>query len=900
MVSIVRAEAIITAKSQLSPGLAAASRELARFHARHARVATAATAASARMKVAYSDIADKVNAVQSAIARMDHRKGALAATAQIEGIRKSLAAADKIDAFRQASRRLDDLSVNLRSARQEAARAKAAMLAGGGSAAAGAQDRTAVAVDRATRAFREQGVATRAARAALADAGIAVKGLASAELQLKRNIDAATAALQKQAVAQTRSAARREGLGQIGAVAGVAAAYKGRQIAEKAVHSVGDFDIAIRKQRAFTDISKEDQDRLLVPQAKRIGQETQFTNLDIVKAQTAAMQGLPSTISGTLKAEVAQGMIENAKNYALVMESGMSTAAEAMRSYLQTTGQDISTKEKAVAASNKATNQLVRMAKLGGMNDEDVQQYLKFAAASGTAAGISPESLMSIAALARRGGLRGDEAGVFMRATSSKLVSPTKKGLAALNAAGIDHSQYVKMPGSLDVDALEGQFKTQMGLGFQPEVRERLSKVLSDPKIIGDRSSFVQAVTEAVEGQFPKTSKGTMRPADRVNVAKSAGTFHQMSATSVDAEGLLDRIMESSMTLAQLNAFLTDKHGGKGAITQRQREEYTAARKQLREAGDDPDFAKKKADEIMGGVGGSIEQAKGAMENFILSLGVANEGLIKFGAETFSSTLEMFEKLSTGGQQAATALGAIAALGAGGYGMAKLFGLLTGNGSSAALTGSAAALTESAVALNVAAARLGGAGIAAGAGTAAGAAGTAAAGGGAGAALAGAARVIPGLGTLAFAGYGLSVIGAANKKHFDGVEPGAEHNEGRNRRRAYHDQLRSRMQAFKANALGEEGSIPSVGQAGFSLSGISEIGSKAGEVKTSVEAIGPAATSAGSQISSGFGNAVSQIQSAISAVDLLQQKLNSLRMPSLSFGGSLGGLNTGKGMSEVR
>ncbi|WP_371332187.1 phage tail tape measure protein [Bosea sp. BIWAKO-01] len=479
--------------------------------------------------------------------------------------------------------------------------------------------------------------------------------------------------------------------------------------------------------------------------------------------------------------------MENVKNYALVMEADMEQAAEAIRSYLQSTGKDISTKEKALFEANKATNQLVKMANLGGMSNK----YIKYAAASGTAAGLTPESMMSIAAVARRASLRGDEAGTFMRSTASKLVAPTKDGLAALNAAGIDHNKFVRMPSALDVNGLQGQFRNGMGLNFTPETRANLEKVLADRSLIGDRGKFTTAVTEAIEGQMPKTKKGTMKPADRVNVAKAAGKFHQMSAESVDAEGLLDAVMQSKMTLAQLNDFLTNKHGGKGAITAAQREEYVASRKGLNKTGDDPNFAKNKADSIMAGVGGSYEQAKGAIDNFVLSIGEANKGLIKFGPDGFSTVLDSFGKLSTEGQQAATAVAAAGAAYGAGVGALKLSGVLTGG---AALSGSAAALDASAAALTAAAAKLAG-----------------------GSAvpeavkktvpLAAAGMTAAGAASVAAIAAGAAIIVNDYKPAQPGVtkataQPRQEHDDARSRRRAFDAKLRAETQAVKATVEG--------------------------------------------------------------------------------------------------
>lgn len=537
-----------------------------------------------------------------------------------------------------------------------------------------------------------------------------------------------------------RWADRREAATVLGAGGAVIAGHHGKQIARDAITSAADFDLAVRKQRVFTDLSASDQAGLLA-QAKQIGQETQFSNIDVVKAQTAAMQGLPAGFSSTLKAEVAQGIIANVRNFSTLMETDLKEGSEIIRGYLQQTGKDISTKEKALFEANKATNQLVKMAKLGGMSGEDVSQFLKFAASPGTAAGLSPETMMSLAALARRGGLRGDEAGTFIRATSAKLVSPTGPGLAALNAAGIKFSDYVSMPERLSTSALEGQFQMKLGKGFTPSVRKRLDAINADQSLIGDRGKYTEAVVSAVGDILGKTKGGKVRASDTQKAAKAIGDFHKVSAQSVDTERLLNDAMSKDMTLAQLNAWLTDKHGGKGAITQRQWDEFKAARQQIGSAADDPDWAKKKADEVFAGLGGAVENLKGSFENLVLTIGNANAGLIKWAADRMGAGLDSFSKLPEGAQQGLS-LGAGAALtGASAWGTLALMKRLLGLGGAVggAATGGAAAAS--------------GAGAAAASGAAgAGAAGVAGRAGMALPALAGAGVALPLIGTAAIGG----------------------------------------------------------------------------------------------------------------------------------------------------
>ncbi len=434
--------------------------------------------------------------------------------------------------------------------------------------------------------------------------------------------------------------------GVVGAGAAAVTGYRAKEFGKKAVVSAAEFDIGIRKQREFVDIPKDIQDRVLTPQAKKIGQDTQFSNLDVVKAQTKAMQGLPSSFDAKLRAEVGAAMVEQVKNYALTMEADLAGSAEAIRTFLQTTGKDISTKEKAVAEATRATNLMVKMAKLGGMNDEDVQQFMKFGAATGTAAGLSDTSLGALGAVGRRGGLRGDELGVFVRAISSKLVSPTSKGLDALTAAGIDYNKFTKMPGGLSVDNLGALQQRRFGKNLSGDQRSRLADLLEDPDVVGNKEAFTEQVSQILAEGFDKTQGGKTKAQDSQKIAKMVGDFHKLSTESVDSEGLLNEVMSNpKMSIALLNALFTDKHGGKGSILAKMWPEFRASKGELDKVGNDPDFAKRKADEIMGGLGGDLVRAKGSLENFTLAVGQAVEGVTRFALKTGGDALDRLSDL---------------------------------------------------------------------------------------------------------------------------------------------------------------------------------------------------------------------------------------------------------------
>ncbi|TCR69690.1 phage tail tape measure protein [Bosea sp. BK604] len=78
-------------------------------------------------------------------------------------------------------------------------------------------------------------------------------------------------------------------------------------------------------------------------------------------------------------------------------------------------------------------------------------------------------------------------------------------------------------------------------------------------------------------------------------------------------------------------------------------------------------------------------------------------------------------------------------------------------------------------------------------------------------------------------------------------------------------------------------------------SALGEAKTKADEVRSSVEGIGGAGQSAGATMASGFSAGLSQMESDLAAtVTRMQQRLNTLRAPTLSIGGGAGGFDTGK------
>lgn len=614
--------------------------------------ASEVAAALGKISKAEKDVAANSAQMQKLTAELDKASAAFKKLGDFREAQKGFAQART--AFRDAQKNVEDLARKVAEADKPTREL------------ANSFRRAQEAVRAASAEFTRQKTAVLSLKSDLQGMGVSLDRVSSAENRLRSSIDTTTAALKRQAAAEREvaaAAAQRRGIaGSIaGAAVGIGGSWYAQLAARKALTSAAEFDIETRRQTAVFGINTKDQTDLLIPQAKKIGQETPFTNVDVIKAQNMAMQGLPGGLTGRLRAEVASGIVENVKNYALIMQTDLAEAAEAVRSFLATTGKDISTKEKALAESEKAVNQIVKMAKLGGMSKEDVPAYLKYGMATATAAGITPEAAMTIGALARISGLRGDEAGVMMRSVASKLVGPDRPGMVAMDAAGINYSSFRKMPDRIDSGRLEAAFQRELGTKFTPEVRARLDAILSNPAILGDQGAFTAAVTGAVDPLFGKTKKGQMAAADKQRIAQTTGRFYKASAGSVDAEGLLDAIMGSDMTIAQLNALFTSKQGGKVSITQRQREEYLRMRGEMKNTADNPNMAKTMAETIMGGLGGALENFKGSVENAALALGQANEGWVKPLLDAGGKLLDGFSNLNQNAQVAATALLGLAA-----------------------------------------------------------------------------------------------------------------------------------------------------------------------------------------------------------------------------------------------
>ncbi len=234
--------------------------------------------------------------------------------------------------------------------------------------------------------------------------------------------------------------ASHEGAGVVDTLAGAGAAEMVRRTYEKARDGYLEMDEATRRQQAVLQIDVTKQ-RPLYEQALRIGQDTRFSNADVVKAQTRIGSSLPDHLK---TAGLIRAVTDNAKDYALAMGTTMDEASSAILGRMLAMSYDMSSPDAAATSSRHAANRLVQFAKSSGADHNDIMGYTKFGAAPGQVGGFSEEFADALGAQLRRIGYEGAMAGNFVRAAATKLAVPTDKGRAVMAANDIDHDDYVE------------------------------------------------------------------------------------------------------------------------------------------------------------------------------------------------------------------------------------------------------------------------------------------------------------------------------------------------------------------------------------------------------------------------------------------------------------------------
>lgn len=621
---------------------------------------------------------------------------------QLDYLRRKAAA---VGEFSQLRRGLAQTYGSFREARAHAKRLEDALAAvTRPTAKMNAEMRTArSALKSATTAFNEQRSAVRSAEQALRSYSITSRSnIGSSQRRVREEMNQTIRKMREMERENRKPPARPGGGGGgsrgpsvAGTVAGAAGGYavhRAGGIARNAFMDTVSYDQAKSYRDALGyDVFDAAGKAAMNAQAEKIGYETRFTNADVVKGQVGLLQG------GIRDSGAIMNAMQPITDYALAMGVTLEEATETIRSASQIRQIPLTDVKKI----NNFVDSLVWMAKNAGMDDSDVRQYVRYGGAAMQSAGLKDQTANAMGVVLRRAGYKGDEAGVFARTASAKLASPTNPGRIALQSMGLNYDDYVTQPDAFKVRGIAKMIQENFGVRLTQDVQDKITKYIDegtffneelgeDMPVGSDRGEFTSGIMDLMEPLF-----GKMSAKDKKDVAKKLGDFHKFSAESVDTERLLMDILETDPTIAQLNAFFTQRQGARASILSKRLPEFMKAMELMNNVPDGiTNTIGVKANE---GLYGDFTRATGAVETALIKMvedwGTPISGILK----SVDHLASEFTQLSVTTRRVIEVLGALA-LAAGGYAAMRatrgILGRVLGVGGGSAKSGGGAAVAS--------------------------------------------------------------------------------------------------------------------------------------------------------------------------------------------------------------
>jgi TP901 family phage tail tape measure protein len=406
----------------------------------------------------------------------------------------------------------------------------------------------------------------------------------------------------------------------------VAVGYISIKEVEEIVRKSREADATLRYQVAMADLTSDEM-ASRAAQAYRLGPETGLKPTDIMKAQ--------QTLAGRgVKKQFVEPFVEELGNYSRAMNSSIEDSARTLETIIFSTNQHIENAAEAQTTMRRQIDIAVKAAKLGGLEDRDIQEAAKFGAGASHAAGFKNETFWGITAALSRAGYHGAEAGVAARAIASKLVSPSNKGFDALAAMGVNYNDFTTMPAGARAGTLDSMMKRRFGKSLSSRQVESVDRILADENLTSDYDKLIPALSNVMVQSFQHNGKGKVGAQDAQKVAKLVRDFAKMMTESVNVEGLLQAILETHPHLQQLNALFTAEHGAKvGALAENLErfKEIVTGINSVHES-----FAREIGDKRMEGLAGSLNKLEAAVEALELRIGAANAAWIKFTADVLA------------------------------------------------------------------------------------------------------------------------------------------------------------------------------------------------------------------------------------------------------------------------
>lgn len=406
---------------------------------------------------------------------------------------------------------------------------------------------------------------------------------------------------------------------------GAGVSYGAKRLYEQARDNFLDLDEEQRRQAAIFDFNARQQ-KILEGQQFQIGKDTRYSNADVTRGQTTIGQRLQKAMQTP---EIISAIAKNAQYYAQSMDSKdhpitFNQAAAVLLQRMMSMGYDMSSPSAIEGSSRHASNRLVQMSKISGMTHDDIEGYLKFGGAPGHTVGLPEDTMDAIAATLKRVGYEGSMTGNFIRAIASRVSLPTRKAQDAMSAMGVNYAARVRPGVDPSASGYQNIVERRFGRKMSPEMLASLREAFDDPETMKDQTSFTTAMSELLRDKFlKKTKKGAINAQEAERLAKASNDFYKYAAAGVDADGLINDILNSGkLTVGAASALFGQEHGGR--LVNLKPKEFSDDKKTMRDT--PANKAQDIAERRMQGPAAAYNQMQGAIETLYTRIGQVNAG----------------------------------------------------------------------------------------------------------------------------------------------------------------------------------------------------------------------------------------------------------------------------------
>jgi hypothetical protein len=434
------------------------------------------------------------------------------------------------------------------------------------------------------------------------------------------------------------------------AVAGVASGIASTAAVRGTLNAVKQFipyEKEVRYQAAIQNFTPESMDML---EKQRLEAATKFG----LKPEDT-LHGQMTLVQRNYNAEITRAGTQQAIILSKALNSSVSDAAKIAEGVTFGQGIHLKNAEDATLHFKKSSDLSAIAAKAGGMTVEDISEFAKFGLGTSSAANVKPETALAWGMALKRANVGGAESGVFMRQFGARLIAPTSKGRAALNAAGLNYSDYTTT-GALDADNLSLALKDKFGKPLSSKSIGALKSRLDNDEegeALKDRSSFVAAVVDEV-GKNEKLSK-----TDQKHVSAVAGQQYDLARSGLDGDRLARDILRT-FTATQLQGFAGDKQAGRGNMLLAHRADVDEYQTKLEHS---DGFAAEVAGRRMEGLGFAADRLSSSFDALEKTVVQANQGWLSAITSSVADLLGWGVGLSNSSKQVIGVTGSLTAFG---------------------------------------------------------------------------------------------------------------------------------------------------------------------------------------------------------------------------------------------